>query len=54
MPGNRNLINLYLGILLLVREKATTHGKQMALRNANPTVLPILKLVKFDRLFETS
>jgi anti-anti-sigma factor len=43
-----------LGILLLVREKATTHGKQMALRNANPTVLPILKLVKFDRLFETS
>lgn len=43
-----------LGILLLVREKALTHGKSMALRNANPTVLPLLKLVKFDRLFETT
>ena len=43
-----------LGILLLLREKAAAKGKNLTLRNPNPTVLPVLKMVRFDKLFETS
>jgi anti-anti-sigma factor len=43
-----------LGILLLLREKVSAKGMNMTLRNPNPTVLPALKMVRFDKLFETS
>ncbi len=43
-----------LGSLLLLREKATAKGKKVTLRNPNPTLLPTLKMIKFDKLFETS
>lgn len=43
-----------LGILLLLREKAAAKGKNLSLRNPNPTVLPVLKMVRFDKLFETT
>lgn len=43
-----------LGILLLLREKASAKGKAVTLRNPSPAVLPVLKMVRFDKLFETS
>ncbi len=43
-----------LGTLLLLREKANAKGKKITLRNPNPTLLPILKMIRFDKLFETS
>ncbi len=43
-----------LGSLLLLREKANAKGKKITLRNPNPTLMPILKMIKFDKLFETS
>jgi HptB-dependent secretion and biofilm anti anti-sigma factor len=42
-----------LGTLLLLREKANAKGKKITLRNPNPTLLPILKMIRFDKLFET-
>jgi anti-anti-sigma factor len=42
-----------LGSLLLLREKANAKGKKITLRNPNPTLLPILKMIRFDKLFET-
>jgi anti-anti-sigma factor len=42
-----------LGTLLLLREKASAKGKKITLRNPNPTLLPILKMIRFDKLFET-
>jgi HptB-dependent secretion and biofilm anti anti-sigma factor len=43
-----------LGSLLLLREKANAKGKKITLRNPNPTLLPTLRMIKFDKLFETS
>ncbi len=42
-----------LGTLLLLREKANAKGKKITLKNPNPTLLPILKMIRFDKLFET-
>ena len=42
-----------LGSILLLREKANAKGKKIALRDPNPTLIPILKMIKFDKLFET-
>jgi anti-anti-sigma factor len=41
-----------LGILLLLKEKAEPKGKQITLRNPNPTVLRILEVVHFGQLFQ--
>jgi anti-anti-sigma factor len=42
-----------LGSILLLREKANAKGKKIALKDPNPTLIPILKMIKFDKLFET-
>lgn len=41
-----------LGMLLLLREKAEAKGMKVILLRPSPTVLGILKVVHFSRLFE--
>lgn len=41
-----------LGMLLLVKEKATALGKPMRLKGAHGHTLQILQAVKFDSMFE--
>ena len=41
-----------LGMLLLVKDKATTLGKRVRLKGATGNTLQILQAVKFDGMFE--
>ena len=41
-----------LGMLLLLREKADAKGIKVLLLRPSPSVMTILKVVQFDRLFE--
>jgi anti-anti-sigma factor len=41
-----------LGMLMLLREKAQAKGLRVVLDRPSPTVLNILNIVEFDKLFE--
>ena len=41
-----------LGMLLMLRERAATAGKQVSLEKPNATVVRILEIAKFDKLFQ--
>jgi anti-anti-sigma factor len=43
-----------LGMLLVLREKAIAGGKKVSLRNPNPTVMQILDIANFQKLFTIS
>ena len=43
-----------LGMLLMLRERAAASGKQVSLCNPNATVVKILDIAKFDKLFQIS
>jgi anti-anti-sigma factor len=41
-----------LGMLLLLKEKATLRDRKVILRNPSPTILQVLKMVHFHKFFE--
>ena len=41
-----------LGMLLMLRERAQAAGKQVSLGSPNATVVKILDIAKFDKLFQ--
>jgi anti-anti-sigma factor len=43
-----------LGMLLMVRERAQAANKEISLSQANPTVMKILDIANFSKLFTIS
>ncbi len=52
LSGVEYLDSSALGMLLLVRDKATALGKKVRLKGATGTTLQILQTVKFTEMFE--
>jgi anti-anti-sigma factor len=52
LSGVDYLDSAALGMLLLLRDKTTTLGKQVRLKGATGSTLNILRTVKFDEMFD--
>lgn len=54
LAGVEYLDSSALGMLLMLRERVQNAGKQVALRNPNNTVMQILDIANFNKLFTIS